>query len=143
MRSRSLRGNTYYTIFFISICILLIPGCATIREYEQQESFDKTADAYSVALRWGNFEVANGFRTQKADDQYTPDYAYLKNIRVTYYELKAVTVSSDSTMVQQTVEIKYYHIDELVEKELYDLQLWKYDSEEKKWRLHSKLPDFR
>jgi hypothetical protein len=124
------------------LCVLVLIGCATYDKHKQQESFEDITEVYGKAIRWGKFEVANDFRDNKGNEE-KPDFEYLKNIKVTSYELKAVNVSHDGNAVQQDVEIEYYKIDQFIEKTITDGQLWKYNEEEGRWFLHSELPDFK
>jgi hypothetical protein len=125
------------------LCVLVLVGCAMIEEKKQQESFEDITEVYGKAIRWGKFEVANGFRANKGKEEERPDFEYLKNIKVTSYELKAVNISEDGKVVQQDVEIEYYKIEQFIEKTITDSQLWKYNEEEGRWFLHSELPDLK
>jgi len=125
------------------LCVLALVGCATYTRQKQQERFEDITKAYGDALRWGKYEVANGFRDKNGREEKKPDFGYLKNIKVTSYELKAVNISQDGNAVQQDVEIEYYKIDQFIERTITDSQLWKYDKEEGRWLLHSELPDFK
>ena len=128
---------------YISIlCVLVLAGCATYDRYKQEDRFEDITEAYGNSIRWGNFAVANGIRAKKGDEE-EPDFEYLKNIKVTSYELKAVNISKDGNTVQQSVEIEYYKIDQFIERTIIDSQLWKYNAEKERWMLHSELPDFK
>jgi hypothetical protein len=124
------------------LCVMAIAGCATYARQQQQDRFEDITEAYGDAIRWGKYEVANGFRFRNEGEE-DPDFGHLKNIKVTSYELKAVNVSSDGNTVRQDVEIEYYKIDQLIEKTIIDHQLWKYDGEKERWFLHGTLPDFK
>lgn len=125
------------------LCVLVLVGCATYARHKQQGSFEDITEAYGNAIRWGKYELASGFRDNKGREEEKPDFEYLKNIKVTSYELKAVNISKDGNAVQQDVEIEFYRIDQYIEKTITDRQLWKYDEEEERWFLHSELPDFK
>ena len=125
------------------LCVLVLVGCATYTRQKQQDRFEDITKAYGDAIRWGKYEVANGFRGMKEREEKKPDFEYLKNIKVTSYELKAVNISGDGNAVQQDVEIEYYKIDQFIERTITDSQLWKYDEEEGRWLLDSELPDFK
>lgn len=124
------------------LCVLVLVGCATYQRQQQKDRFEDITEAYGNAIRWGKFEVANGFRADTETEK-KPDFEYLKNIRVTSYELKAVNVSGDGNTVQLDVEIEYYSIDRFIEKTIIDNQVWKYDTEAGTWSLHGELPDFK
>jgi hypothetical protein len=107
------------------------------------ESFKTATLKYENAIRWGYFEAANNFIKEGGTELQIPDFEKLKEIRVTYYELFKSKFSKDGLRAYQTVEIKYYNINHLIENTLIDNQRWKYDKEEKKWYLQSGLPEFK
>lgn len=126
----------------LSFCVLLLIGCTTFAARKQQEQFEIASHVYEQALLLGQYEIANGFRKVQDSDNKTFDLERLKKIKVTSYDLRAIKASKDNSLVKQTVEIKYYHIDYLIEKTIIDNQQWKYDTAEKRWYLHGGLPDF-
>lgn len=67
----------------------------------------------------------------------------LRKTKVTSYELLDREISKDKLLARQSVEIKYYKLDSMIEKTLIDTQVWEYDREEKTWRLQGGLPDFK
>jgi hypothetical protein len=138
----------YCTITFMAKCIvcfyfLLIAGCATFTEKNYQDQFDTTSRAYEKAILLGKYELADSFRKMHASEKQSSNFETLKKIKVTSYELLAVNVSKDKSLVNQKVEIKYYHVNYLIEKTIIDNQLWRYYPEEKVWLLESGLPDFQ
>jgi hypothetical protein len=53
------------------VFILLIMGCASLAdEKENWMKFDETSRAYLLALRWGEFEAAYGFKRPPGIDAY-------------------------------------------------------------------------
>jgi hypothetical protein len=129
----------YILIFYV----LLLSGCASLEEKNQQGLFETTTRAYEKALLLGKYEVASSFRKVQASEKQSVNFDRLKKIKVTSYELLTVKVSADQSLVNQTVEIQYYHINYFIEKTIVDNQLWKYYPEEKLWFLESNLPDFK
>ncbi len=101
------------------------------------------ANTYKKSIILGKYEIANGLRKAPSSDQQQLDFRRLKKIKVISYELLSVKVSQDRLMVKQTVEISYYNIDSMLVRTLTDNQLWKYETEEKTWYLHSDFPDFQ
>lgn len=114
-----------------------------MKESRQQNSFDMAANTYKQSILLGKYHVADGFHKAHPSDQQPRDFKRLKKIRVTSYDLTSVRVSQDGLIVNQTVEISYYNIDNMLEKTLTDSQIWEYDAESKTWNLHSEFPDFR
>ncbi len=131
------------TKYVLSFCILLLIGCATSPEGKQQDLFAIASHAYERAILLGKYELANGFRKVQASEKQVLNFKRLKKIKVTSYELLAIKVSKDKSLVNQIVEIKYYNLDHMIEKTIVNKQLWKYYAEEKAWYLQSGLPNFK
>ncbi len=66
----------------------------------------------------------------------------MRKIKVSLYTVRNRDVEKEELRAMQVVEIRYYHIDYMIEKVLIDKQQWEYDASEKKWHLKSGLPDF-
>ncbi len=129
--------------YILSLCVMLLVGCATFVERQRLDSFESTSRSYGEALLWEQYYVANRFRKVRGTEQQEPNFKKLKKIQVTSYELLDRDTSEDKLQVQQIVEIKYYNINYLIEKTLIDKQLWEYDATEKTWRLQGCLPNFK
>ena len=65
-----------------------------------------------------------------------------KKIRVTSYEPSKRKLSKDNLEAHQTVEIKYYFTNQMIERILIDTQIWRYDPEDERWYLHGNFPEF-
>ena len=129
--------------YVLSLCILLLVGCATYQGLSRLSSLESTSKAYDKAMRWGEYQLASSFiKTQETDGQ-SLDLKKLENIKITSYKPIEKNTSEDKLQAHQTVEIKYYNTDYLIEKTLIDKQLWEYDEEQKAWYLQSALPDFK
>lgn len=127
----------------LCFCILSLSGCATYKDQKQLDTFEKTTDSYGLAIRWGYYEMAYKFIRAKDNEKQAPDFGKFENIKVTSYEIQRINVSGNKQSVNQTVEIQYYKINQMIQKTLIDRQSWEYDVTEQKWHLHSGLPDFR
>ena len=133
----------FKTIYILCFCLLLITGCATYSEVKQQDLYEASSFSYEQALLFGKYEAAHGFiKSDPSMEQFT-DFKRLKKIKVTSYELIAMKVLEEMSVISQKVEIKYYFLDSLVEKTIIDNQLWRYYPEEEMWYLESGLPDFK
>lgn len=130
-------------IILLSLGILLIVGCATLNEKKQLASLEETTEAYGLAIRWGYYKIADGYQKTEDNPDQTADLKDLKKIKITSYEPLSIKISDDRLSARQTVEIKYYNIDQLIENTIVDEQLWRYDTDDEKWYLHSGLPDFK
>ena len=123
------------------LAVLLIMGCATASEQWVMKRFNQSTKAYGDALRWSEYETAIAFRKGAKELKSLPDIGQLKNIKVTSYEVKRIVVWEKSSRIEQIVEIKYYEIDNMLEKTCVDHQLWEYDKASKSWYLSSDLPE--
>ena len=125
------------------LCVFLLIGCGTYKASKRQEVLDKTLLAYEDAIVFGEYYAANQFRSKEVREKQTPDFNRLKNIKVSRYKLLDKTSSEDGLKVDLTVEIGYFHVNQLTLQTIIDEQQWEYDKEQKQWYLHSGLPDLR
>ncbi len=127
---------------FLSLCILMFFGCATFTDLRLSGEFDKVAESYKSAIRWEDFEMANSFMSKQnpKKEPISADKKFLKKIKITSYEVQNLKMHNEKLMVEQTVEIKYYNMDYLIEKVIDDNQIWIYESDS--WRLSTGLPVF-
>ncbi len=70
------------------------------------------------------------------------DIEALERVKVTSYDMLSLRTFQNELRVEQTVKIKYYHVDQLLEKTLIDKQMWEY-APSGAWLLLSGLPDFK
>lgn len=128
-----------------AICVLvfMVLGCATFMESRKMNRFDQAADAYGKAIRWSDFQAAQGFLKITSSEENLPDPDVLKQIRVVDYEVNQSHPSADKQTVQQVVTITYYRSNESLVKELTENELWQYDELSGKWLLNSGFPKFR
>jgi hypothetical protein len=118
-------------------------GCTGLQEKCRLAQFEDISSSYEHAIRWGQYDVAKGFRKKQETDHEAWRIDKLDKIRVTSYELLSSNSSEDKLRVHQAVKIRYFNADQMIEKTLIDKQLWEYDDTEKAWYLQSGLPDFR
>jgi hypothetical protein len=129
--------------YILGVCIFLFIGCATVSETKKQDLFEITSHSYKQALLFGRYEAASGFRKVQPSGLQAINFKQLKKIKVTNYELITIKVSKEKSLIHQTVEIRYFNRDYMIEKTLVDNQLWRYDAEDNAWYLESGLPDFQ
>ncbi|GBE41068.1 hypothetical protein BMS3Bbin09_00957 [bacterium BMS3Bbin09] len=129
--------------YFLLIPAVLLSGCATMDNNHRINSLDTTTANYRNAIRWGLYDVADNLRGAEGSEKNSRKLEKLKKIQVTGYKSVHKDISDDGKEAKQTVEIKYYHEDQMVEKTLIDMQVWKYNSEKKAWYLQSGLPEFK
>ena len=123
--------------------VLLIIGCASLeKEKESWKKFDETSRSYLLALRWGEYEAAYGFKRLPNVNDKLPDFNDLSDVRVTSYRVKQTIISEDELMVVQIVDFQYYRMRNVTVRSITDSQKWQYDKEKKQWYLLSDLPNF-
>lgn len=124
--------------------ILLIMGCASLDKDEKEnwEKFDEVSRAYLIAIRWGEYEAAYGFKKIPDVNTKVPDFQDLKDVKVTSYRVKQTMISEDEMIVVQLVDIQYYRMRNVTVRTITDHQRWEFDREKKRWYLISDLPNF-
>jgi hypothetical protein len=122
--------------------ILFIAGCASMSNQQMMNTLEETTRSYGKAIRWNYFDLADSFRKEPDRSTHETDFSALKKLRVTSYEVLTRNLSDNHIQAGQTVEIKFYRMSDMIEKTVIDKQDWQYDINEKKWYLHSSLPNF-
>ncbi len=129
--------------YVLCLCVLLLTGCASIKESKQISLLENITNAYETAIRWSRYKEASGFILAHGTQEQAVNFKKLRKTKVTSYELINRNISKDKLLARQIVEIKYYNLDSMIEKTLIDAQVWEYNREEKTWRLQNGLPDFK
>jgi len=92
------------------VCLALTAGCAAYSDMKKQDDFSETTKSYEKMIFWSNYDTADSFRDPQERETHPADIDELKNIKVTSYSVKKVTVSEDQAEVRQIVEIGYYRV---------------------------------
>ena len=121
----------------LSLLALLLSGCAGYQNHLQAQSFVKFTHSYGLAIQWSDYDAAANFLETSPPPE---DLVPLKPFKVTAYEIRKVKFLDDMSRADQTVAIRYYKLDELIEQTIVDQQTWVYDPQEKIWYLQSGLP---
>jgi hypothetical protein len=122
------------------ICTVLA-ACASISLKDRMELLDHTQHTYESAVRWGHFENAYAMHRSPDGSVPTPD-PKLNNYKVTSYRVLSHSVAADQASSDQVVQIKYYHVDYMIEKTLTLQQHWRYDAPTDTWLITSAPPEF-
>jgi hypothetical protein len=126
--------------FSLMTCLLLL-GCAT--GGPSTDKLDRTLFAYAGAVRWGDIDGAASFIDPKI--LATKPLTDLERQRFEHVQVAGYNVRSKQQPkpdeVQQTVELRLVNRHTQVERGVIDRQLWRWDSEAKRWWLVSGLPD--
>lgn len=133
--------NTKLLYFIFSLCLLcgVLQGCAT---QKQSMRLDDTLNLYASTMRWGDFRGAIQFFSSPALYQ-NINFAQLKTIKVTGYEVQNSQLLKEGNELRQTVEIRYYDTDVGSEHQLIDRQVWSYHPDKEVWLLDSAMPVFK
>jgi hypothetical protein len=127
------------SFFLMAIAALGITACATTSE--RMDSLQQTLTGFEKAIRWAQFDAANGFRQWPMGKQ-PPLPDYYKNIRVTSYKPMNLQFGPEKMSATQIVEVRYYNTDSSRVRTLRHEQKWEYSKENKRWYLVSELPKF-
>ncbi|GAG03656.1 unnamed protein product, partial [marine sediment metagenome] len=98
---------------------------------------------YETALRWGRYEIASAFIKNKVTTDIKDNLDGLDQIKISSYKLLGRNVLGNNEEAEQKVEIKFYNIDNMIEKTIIDNQTWIFDKGLENWFLSSGLPDFQ
>ena len=117
------------------LLVLSLAACMSYQERKKEIVLDNTLSKYRTAMRWGRWDTCLSFRDLKAPTVSDQD---LDNIQVTSYEIRQPPVSS-----KEDVVLQYVLRDRQRLRKVYDKQEWRFDVEQKVWRLHSPFPEFQ
>jgi hypothetical protein len=116
---------------------LALAGCA--HDFRLMK-IEETLSSYGETIRWGLFQKATDF--QAGPPAPFRDTEALKDIRVTSYNPLYRKEQDEGQILLQTVEIRYIHERDLMERTLTDNQRWRFDKKEDRWLLETGLPPF-
>lgn len=138
---QALWGRVLRATLIGALVSILTTGCASLGEDRRFRALEDTADSYRAALRWGDHEMAlQALPAELRDGQASADE--LAGLRITRYDvLQPLVIRADGTATQ-TVAIEYLSERNQVLRRVTDRQTWRWDEEQKAWKLYSGLPDF-
>jgi hypothetical protein len=102
---------------------------------------EEQLNSYAGAIRWSLFKKSLEFHEHPPSP--LPDWKALRDIKVTYYQPLFRDTLSDGNLVLQTVEIKYIHGYDMVERSITEEQRWRYDEDRSRWLLQTGFPKFK
>lgn len=117
---------------------LLLSGCS--HDYQLMLA-EEQFNGYGTAIRWNLFKRAVNYLATPAKP--SPDWNYLKNVKVTSYRVEFRDLLPSGKVAMQTAEISYLPPNSMAEKKLIDEQRWKYDEDRGRWVLETGLPKFK
>jgi hypothetical protein len=128
---------------FVILFAILAVSCTSVNEMKRMDKFEQITDAYELAIRWSDFDMASTF----LKDQENPDIATqienLKQYKVTSYTVKRYLPSADRSQILIIADVQFFKTNGLIVKNISHRQIWKYDKDNKNWFLASGLPDLK
>ncbi len=116
----------------------MLISCNTV---EPIQSLGYTWRAYERTIRWG--DVSGAVHFLREDAVTTAKFPKnIKNLKVTGYDVIQKSVNEDDMIAHQEVKIRFYNVNDFVEKSFIDKQEWEYDTKNNRWYLSSKLLKF-
>lgn len=109
----------------------------------QRNKLAQTQDAYVAAVRWSDFEAAEGFidpeyrRTHPLTDLQRERY---RQVQVSNYRERSTGVAPDGA-VERRVEMGVVNRNTLAERTVMVTERWRWDAEAKRWWQAQGLPD--
>jgi len=126
---------------------VILSACASVTEFRRGNIYEARVYQFSHDLRWGDYEKAYAYIKMRDRPPKPLDLDYLKQIRVTRYELiKEMPLASDekgATEIQSLYEVDFYHRSNNIVKNFRYQQVWWYDKTLDNWFLDTDLPDFK
>jgi hypothetical protein len=123
------------------VMLFTLAGCIPSQlEKSRSEAFRQ----YEIIVRWSQWDAAADFISPEylAENPITRlQMERLRLFRVTQYTIRSVNVIEDGMAATQVVEIKLFNTNQGLERTIIDEQLWRWDENSQRWRLHSPLPD--
>ena len=130
-------------ISIILLFLILAVSCASVNEMKTMEKFEQASDAYELAIRWSDFEMASSFLENQQDPDIATQIEHLKQFKVTSYTVNRFLPSADKSQVLIFAEVQYFKKSGLIVNNITHRQLWEYDQEKENWFLTSGLPDLK
>ena len=120
---------------------MLLTACASLGP--QTTALEQAQYDYSAAIRWGDFEGA----WQMVDPEYRNQHPLtevelerFKHIQISSYNDLASQASEDKAIREIQIGIINKH--NMTERGMRYTELWRYDTEGKRWWISNGLPDF-
>jgi hypothetical protein len=126
--------------FYIVLLTLLIAGCASVDQFSKMDKFEQTSNAYEMAIRWSDYDMASSFLKDQYDPELGDQIENLKQFNVTAYTVKSFVPSEDKSKVLIVANVQYFRKNGLILKNYSHRQIWEYDEDKESWYLTSGLP---
>ncbi|QBG89790.1 hypothetical protein ACQR53_00325 [Xanthomonas oryzae] len=123
--------------------LALLSGVANAGSRAQARALETTQAAYTAAVRWNDFDAAQGF-VEPAYAQAHPlsdlERSRYEQIQISGY--REVRVGEDPNGdLRREVELRVINRNTQAERLVRSIEIWRWNREQKRWWLASGLPD--
>ncbi len=119
----------------------LLLACPKTKE---EKGLAETLEQYEIIVRWSQWDAAIDFVSMEYQQDHPItrlDLDRLRLFRVTQYIVRSSVPFDEGNGLIQVVEIRMFNKNQARERIIIDEQLWKFNLETERWKLHSGLPD--
>lgn len=131
-----------FSLLLVFFASLALQGCASTQKNKTLSSFDSATKRYGRLIRWKEYEAAVNMIRHQDESSVEVDIDAYKDLRVTDYEIKKVTMGDELKTAVVDAEITYYFETAITLKTIRDSQNWWYSEEAEQWYLDDELPAF-
>ena len=127
------------------LCLVFV-GCSSVTDFNLGNKFESRVRLFSQAIRWSEFEKAQGYIRMRDDHPQNQYIDYKDKIKVTKYQTTNKSpqehYDEQSSDIILVYEIDYFNENNYKIKHLRYEQVWWYDNSARNWFLDSDLPKF-
>ncbi len=123
--------------------IVLIGGCAHLKDQKKYEHLEAKQKIFMKALRWKSYETAASMIRFKNPSRRLGSIEYLDKVTVTSYELISSLPDIEKGEATAYVLFEYTQNETGRFLTLKYTQNWWFDEESRQWFLASDMPDFK
>ncbi len=127
----------------IGLSAVLLSACAGIEKKDKAARLKDTLNAYSAAIRWGNYDTAAAFAVPRDGSTVTVDRSVLAGLKVTGYEVRVASVNEDGSEARANMRFTYYQESRGTIRTAIQDATWYFDDERGQWLMDDGLPAFR
>lgn len=121
----------------------LISGCERLKRQDQTSRLNSSLTGYAGAIRWGNFETAQGFARPREGAPLPLNAQVSAGVKVTGYSIRVNNVNANGDEANVSFSFTYYKGDSASVNTVNQTNVWYYDLNNKAWLLDGSLPKFR
>lgn len=135
----------YRNLFNSVLVVLLVAGAAQAEgpSRAQRSKLEPTKNAYVAAVRWGDFDTAEGF----IDPLYLQQHPITdlqreryRQLQISSYRERSVGAGADGS-IERRVEMGVINRNTQAERKVIVNERWRWDPEAKRWWQAAGLPD--